>query len=139
MNPDRKVGARLVTIAEPESPASEAYRTLRTNLRFSTVGQRLQTILFTSPGQDDGKTTTLANLGVVAAQGGSRVALLDCDLRRPRLHEMFGLSNSAGFSSLFLDDSLDELPLLPTPVPSLCVMPSGPRPPNAADLLASAR
>src|SRR5438876_474954 len=88
---------QLVTIADPQGPAAEAYRTLRTNLRFASINQRVQAILFTSAGPDEGKSTTLANLGVAAAQAGARVALVDCDLRRPSLHEIFDLPNAAGF------------------------------------------
>jgi non-specific protein-tyrosine kinase len=129
---------QLVTVVKPRSPAAEAYRTLRTNLRFSGVDRPVRTVLFTSSVQDEGKSTVLANLGVAAAQAGTRVALLDCDLRRPSLHEIFELPNSTGFTSLFLEDS-DEPPLQTTAVPGLCVLSSGPLPPNPADLLASER
>jgi capsular exopolysaccharide synthesis family protein len=130
---------QLAAVSDPRGPAAEAYRTLRTNLRFSSPDQRLQSILITSPGENEGKTTTLANLGVVAAQAGTRVALVDCDLRRPALHEIFELPNTAGLSSLFLDGETEAPPLLPTAVSGLCILTSGPQPPNPADLLASER
>ncbi len=85
----------LLTLTHPSSPAAEAFRTLRSNLLFAGLEQPLQTLLVTSAAPDgDGpasKTQTLANLGVVMAQGGRRTILVDCDLRRPRLHVVFGV------------------------------------------------
>jgi Mrp family chromosome partitioning ATPase len=86
----------LITIGEPRSSISEAYRTLRTNLDFASLDQALKTLVVTSAGVGEGKSTTLANLAVVSAQVGRRVILVDADLRRPTLHQIFGLRNDAG-------------------------------------------
>lgn len=126
---------QLVTLAQPRSAAAEAYRTLRTNIRFSSIERPAKTILFTSPGQREGKTTTLANLAVIAAQAGSRVIAIDCDLRRPFLHEVFGLPNTTGFTDLLLHDAPEELAAQDGPIPGLKVLTSGALPPNPAELL----
>lgn len=128
----------LITLADARSPQAEAYRSLRTNLEFYSLDHPLRTLLVTSPAPDEGKSTTLANLGVINAQAGKRIILLDGDLRRPRLHELFGLSNNIGVTTAILNPEA-PLPLQNTTVPNLRVMTSGPLPPNPADLLASAR
>ncbi|MSQ23681.1 MAG: polysaccharide biosynthesis tyrosine autokinase [Chloroflexi bacterium] len=125
----------LVTLEHPRSPAAEAYRTLRANLRFSSLDLPAKSILFTSPGQQEGKTTTLANLAVIASQAGSKVIVVDCDLRRPSLHRIFGLPNSTGFTDFLLGDARDRIPTQDGPTPGLRVLTSGPLPPNPAELL----
>jgi len=128
----------LITLTDARSPQAEAYRSLRTNLEFSSLDKPLHSLLVSSASPDEGKSTTLANLGVINAQAGKRVVLLDCDLRRPRLHELFGLSNNVGVSTALLEPD-DTLPLQDTDITNLQVMTSGPLPPNPADLLASKR
>lgn len=128
----------LITLTDVRSPQAEAYRSLRTNLEFSSLDHPLHTILITSASPNEGKSITLANLGVIEAQTGRKVILLDCDLRRPRLHEIFGVSNNLGVSSVLMDPEAD-LPLQSTTVANLEVLPGGPLPPNPADLLASQR
>lgn len=129
----------LITLREPGSAAAEAYRTLRTNILFSSLDRPLRTLLVTSTAPNEGKSTTLANLAVTMAQAEQRVLLVDCDLRRPSLHTLFGLSNEQGLTSAILaqDDSLP--PLQATSVPGLSVLTSGPLPPRPADLLGSRR
>lgn len=128
----------LITLTDARSAQAEAYRSLRTNLEFSSLDHALRTLLITSTTPDEGKSTTLANLGVIYAQTGRQVALLDCDLRRPRLHEIFGGPNNLGVATALLAaDAL--LPWQDTGVANLRLLPSGPLPPNPADLLASAR
>jgi len=130
----------LVTITDPISPASEAYRTLRLNLQFATLDAPLRTLLVTSPSPDEGKSTTLANLAVTVAQAEQRVIMVDCDLRRPRLHELFHLSNDLGLTTVMLDDqALSAPPLQDTGVAGLQLLASGPLPPRPADLLGSQR
>jgi polysaccharide biosynthesis transport protein len=128
-------------IANPRSPATEAYRGLRTNLQFATVGKSAKTFLVTSAGPSEGKSTTVMNLGVVLAQSGQRVILVDADLRRPRLHKLGGLHNRAGLTNMLIADAGSELFLYgqKTDVPSLLVVPTGPLPPNPADVLNSPR
>ena len=130
---------QLITVSNPRSPIAEAYRTLRTNIQFSSLDRPLQTLLVTSTTPEEGKSTTLANLAVTFAQAGHRVILVDADLRRPMLHKLFGLPNSIGLTSLFIADAPGSLPLQETEVPNLMLLPSGPQPPNPSELLGSQR
>lgn len=132
--------ARLVTQADPKSVTSEAYRALRTSIRFFGVDRTLRTIQITSPSAGEGKTTTTANLAVTLSQTGQRVVIVSCDLRRPRAHDFFGLSNRVGLTSVLL--GVVPLPAALQRVPGeerLAVLPSGPLPPNPSELLSSAR
>lgn len=130
----------LITIIDPLAPASEAYRTLRMNLQFASLDHPLRTLLVTSPGPGEGKSTTLANLAVTMAQVERRVIVADCDLRRPYLHQMFGLGNDSGLTTMMLDDqALNAPPLQATAVKGLQLLASGPLPPRPADLLGSQR
>jgi len=130
----------LITLTDPRSPAAEAFRTLRTNLIFSSLDRPLTTLLVTSAAPDEGKSVTLANLAVTMAQGGRKTILVDCDLRRPRQHEIFGAPDRPGLTSMILDPSgVDEPPLAATSVEGLSLLPAGPLPPNPADLLSSRR
>ena len=132
--------SELIAVAEPRSPISEAYRTLRTNLDFASLDQDLKTIVVTSASGGEGKSTTLANLGVVSAQTGRKVVLVDADLRRPSLHTVFGLGNETGLTTMMRDDSaLASPPLQETGIEGLRVLTSGPLPPNPADLMGSRR
>ena len=129
--------AGIITLRDPRSPAAEAYRALRTNLQFSSLDTDLRTILVTSTGPGEGKSTTLANLAVVMAEGGERVLAVDCDLRRASLHTLFGLDNSRGLTNLFLNEDAGPLPVQETGVPNLQVLTSGPHKPNPSQLLGS--
>ncbi len=130
----------LITIAAPRSPISEAYRTLRTNLEFASLDQELKTLVVTSAGVGEGKSTTLANLAIVSAQAGRRVLLVDADLRRPRLHDIFGLSNTTGLTTAMMDETaLASPPLQETGIEGLSVLTCGQLPPNPAELLSSRR
>ena len=93
---------KLITSAQPRSPITEAYRSLRTNLQFTSVDHPLHTLLITSPSPGDGKSSVASNLGVVLAQSGRRVMVIDADLRRARLHEIFELPNRRGITTLFV-------------------------------------
>ena len=130
----------LVTLTSPRSPVSEAYRTLRTNLEFSSLDEPLRTMVVTSPGPEEGKSTTLANLAVTLAHAEKRVILVDCDLRRPSQHEIFGLSNGVGLTTMVVDEeAMRDPPLLETGVEGLQLLPSGPLPPNPSELVGSRR
>lgn len=136
----KKLSDGLVTRLRHRSPAVEAYRVLRTNMQFSSLENPSGTVLITSPGPKEGKTTTLANLGVVVAQAGRRTILVDTDLRRPTLHQFFALPRGPGLTDLLLQDDPDiEGALLQTEVEGLEVLPSGPIPPNPSELLGSQR
>lgn len=129
----------LVTVVQPRSPVSEAYRQLRTNIQFYSLDRPIQTLLLTSASPEDGKSTTLANLAVTFAETGRSVIAVDCDLRRPSLHRLFSLANDGGLTTLIREEkTFDEL-ILPTDVPHLRVLPSGPLPPNPSELLGSQR
>ncbi len=128
----------LVTLTHPRSPAAEAYRTLRTNLTFAGLDKPIRSLIVTSAAPGEGKSTTLANLAVTMAQGDRRTILVDADLRRPSLHRIFGLPNEPGLTTMFVDEaSRTDPPLLETGVEHLWLLPSGPLPPNPADLLGS--
>ena len=129
----------LVTETEPRSPAAEAYRTLRTNIRFAGLDSPCRSIVVTSAGPGEGKTTTAANFAVVAAQSDARVCLVDADMRRPALHKIFGLTNAAGLTTALLEGSSFHSVAQPTRVPNLVVVTSGPLPPNPAELVGSHR
>ncbi len=128
----------IVALTNPQSPQAEAYRSLRTNLDFYSLENPLHTLLIASPEPDDDKTKVVANLGVISAQAGKRVILVDADMRRPRLHDVFGVNNQRGLATVLAED-VDDLPIFDTQVENLYVLPAGPKPVNPADLLASAR
>jgi len=131
--------AYLVTLTDPKNPVSEAYRTLRTNLQFLSTKGDLQTLMVTSATAGDGKTSTSANLAIALAQAGRRVVLVSADLRRPRVHRFLDVPNDTGLS-LVLADSVPVWQAVKDPgVPNLRVIPSGPVPPNPAELLQSDR
>jgi polysaccharide biosynthesis transport protein len=126
----------LVTKDRPDSPAAEAYRTLRTSLQFLRLEEPIHSLQITSAATAEGKTTTLANLAVSLVQAGQRVFVVDFDLRRPRLHEFFGLSNRVGFTSVLLGESSLSKAIQPVPdEPALGVLASGPPPPDPSELL----
>jgi polysaccharide biosynthesis transport protein len=126
----------VASVAQPTSPAAEAYRSLRTSIQFCRQERQLRSLTVTSPAASEGKTATLANLGVVFAQAGERVVLVSCDLRRPRLEDFFGISAQAGMTTVLLGEhSLDEVLLQPDSRQTLWLLPAGPVPHNPAELL----
>jgi capsular exopolysaccharide synthesis family protein len=129
----------LITDTDPKSPAAEAYRSLRTNIQFARLDQPIRSIVVTSLTPGEGKTTTVANFGVVTAESGSRLCLVDSDLRRPALHKLFGLDNSRGLSTALVNDVRFADLAQPTRVPQLSVLTSGPLPPNPAEMVGSHR
>ena len=130
----------LVTLTDPRSSVAEAFRTLRTNLEFFSLDNPVRTLVVTSAGPGEGKSTTLANLAITTAQTEKKVYLVDCDLRRPVLHQLFGTTNEIGLTNMIRDDALrSNPPLRETQVPGLWLLPSGPLPPNPSELLGSKR
>lgn len=130
----------LITLSEPRSQAAEAYRTLRTNLTFAALDNPIETLVVTSAAPDEDKSKILANLAVTMAQSERRTILVEADLRRPGLREVFGIDSERGLTSMIVEEAaLDSPPLIETGVENLWLLPSGPLPPNPADLLGSQR
>ena len=130
----------LVTAHYPKSPISEAYRAMRTNLQFTSLDRTVRSLVVTSPSPGEGKSTTLANLGVVFAQAGSSVILVDSDLRRPALHKIWQMPNREGLTTVLLEGDIAlQRCLKETAIPNLRVLTSGPLPPNPSELLGSQR
>jgi capsular exopolysaccharide synthesis family protein len=131
-------GVALTMLADPHSPAAEAYRSLAANLRFAYANRQIQTIGITSSAPGEGKSTTVANLAIALAEGGGRVIVIDADLRRPIMHTLFGLERQEGLASLLLGEQT-QLPLQDTQAPGVRVLTCGPVPANPLDVLASRR
>lgn len=131
----------FAAMTDMRSEGAEAFRGLRTNLQFAALGRNVGSIVVTSSNPEEGKTTVALYLGMVLAQGGLRVILLDADLRRPGLHRLAGLPNRAGLTNLLLADSDEDIReyLQWTDVNGLQILPTGPLPPNPADVLNSRR
>lgn len=128
----------LVTIMEPDGPAAEAYRTLRTNLIYALVDNPPEAVVITSSGPREGKSTVCANLGVVLAQADRRTLILDCDLRRPSVHDIFGLRNVWGLVDVVMG-RYEPQEVWQEPLANLKVVTSGPLPPNPTEFLGSKR
>ncbi|ANE45408.1 hypothetical protein SY83_02680 [Paenibacillus swuensis] len=122
-----------------ETPITEAYRTIRTAIKFAAEDQSRKVLLFCSSIPGEGKTSIIANLGRLFAQDHKAVLLLDGDLRRPHLHSLFALNNRTGLSSILLGYSNPEESVQSTQIPNLSVLTAGPIQPNAAELLGSPR
>jgi capsular exopolysaccharide synthesis family protein len=133
-----ELAARVSTIHDPTSAASEAYRTLRTNLIYSFVDAPPKVIVLTSPGPGEGKSTTCANLGVVLAQAGRAVLIVDCDFRKPVMHKFFGMRNLLGMVDLLAGGRKFQ-EVAKQPVEGLTVIPVGHIPPNPTELLSTQR
>ena len=132
--------AQVISLEDPTSGAAEAYRTLRTSIQFLGLDQPLRLLQVTSPVASEGKSTTLTNLAVALARAGQQVVVVDCDLRRPRVHEFFGLPSDVGFTSVILGDVPLSGAVRHVPdVPGLRVLAAGPIPPNPSELLAGRR
>jgi capsular exopolysaccharide synthesis family protein len=128
----------LALIDDVRSPVAESYRHLRTSLLLSSAGQPPKSILVTSSQPSEGKTTTAVNTAVMLAQTGAEVIIIDCDLRRPRLHSHFGISNARGVTNYLSGESdINDLLQPYEKLPNLKLLPSGPVPPNPAELLGS--
>jgi capsular exopolysaccharide synthesis family protein len=127
----------LVTLNDPKSPISEQYRTIRTNIQFSSVDEEIKTLMVTSPGPAEGKSTTVANLAVVFAQQEKKVLLVDTDLRKPTVHYTFNLNNTYGLTSILSKQRTISDAVQSTEQQNLSILTSGPIPPNPAELLGS--
>ena len=135
-----KQSARLVSVEDPTSVTAEAYRRLRTAIQFMGIDRPIRTIQVTSPSAAEGKSSTLSNLAVALARAGQKVVVVDCDLRRPRAHSFFGVSNDTGFTSAMVNAApLGAVVKSVVGQPRILVAPSGPVPPNPSELLSTKR
>lgn len=142
---------KLFTLKNPKSFASEAFRTLRTNIQFANIDKDVKTIVVTSSDPREGKTTVSCNLAVSIAQTDKRVLLVDCDMRKPRIHKVFGISNSVGLTGILMGEKkIEDVAYKDKEKETvdgrekeskgfLSVVTSGPIPPNPAELLGSTR
>lgn len=137
-----KYGVKLITVKEPKSVIAEQFRTIRTNISFMGIDHPIKTLAFTSANISEGKSTVTDNIAVVWANAGKRVLLIDADLRRPTLHQMFNISNQQGLTTILTSDEaeMDITNIIKeTQIENLSILTSGPIPPNPAELLNSLR
>lgn len=129
----------IITYSSPKDPISEAFRNMRTNITFSDIDEELKVLTVTSVGKGEGKSTIMANYAVALAQSRKKVLLIDCDLRRPRLHRLFEQPNKRGLTNILLRESEAVNTIQSTEVENLFLITSGPIPPNPSEILASKR
>jgi tyrosine-protein kinase Etk/Wzc len=134
-----KPAPHLITQIDMKSPIAESYRSLRTAVQFSAIEAQVRSILVTSSIPQEGKSTTSTNLAIVIAQSGARTLLVDCDLRRPVLHSVFGISKDPGLVNALVGTVPLEEAIHQTGIPNLDLLPSGSIPPNPSELLGSRR
>ena len=127
----------LITYYDSKSPISEAYRTLRTNIQFSSFDEPIRVVMVASANPGEGKSTTASNLAVTYAQEGKRVLLIDGDMRKPSVYQVFSVSNRVGLSTVVSGQCRWQDAIQETMIDSLSVLPSGPIPPNPSELLSS--
>jgi capsular exopolysaccharide synthesis family protein len=135
----RKLAPELVVHEDQSSGIAEAARALRTNLMFMNPDRPYRRILVTSAGPAEGKTTVAVSIAISLAQGGQRVCIIDCDLRRPRLHRIFDRAGDVGVMNAILGEATSDEVAKPTIVPNLWSIPCGPIPPSSADVISSER
>ncbi|WP_353095815.1 polysaccharide biosynthesis tyrosine autokinase [Tissierella praeacuta] len=134
----RNEESQLISITNPKSPVSEAFRTLRTNIQFSSIDRELKTIIVTSSSPTEGKSTISANLASILAQSDRKVLLIDCDFRKPKVHQNFGLSNLQGITNVLMGDkNISDVVHKYESLDNFNILTSGPIPPNPAELLGS--
>jgi capsular exopolysaccharide synthesis family protein len=128
----------LVAVQDPASAVAEAYRMLRTNLFYARVDTPPKVIVLTSAGREEGKSTTVANLGVALAHAGKNILILDCDLRKPTQHKIFRTRSVGGLVDILVGERYPQ-EIWQEPIPGLKLMPAGVPPPNPAEMLTSRR
>ena len=136
-NVTTELAPELLVHERPTSGVAEAARALRTNLMFMNPDRPYRRLLVTSAAPSEGKTTVAVSIAISLAQGGQRVCIIDCDLRRPRLHRIFDRAGDIGLMNAILDEATIDDVAKPTIVPNLWCIPCGPIPPNSADVVSS--
>lgn len=127
----------IITLSNPKSPISEAYRVLRTNIQYSSVDKPLRILNVTSAGPEEGKTTTVLNTAITFAQSGNRVLVIDGDMRKPKLHKLLGVSNNNGLTNVLANRADYKEYVKKTRVEGLEILTCGAIPPNPSELLES--
>lgn len=129
----------IITYKSPKDPISEAFRNMRTNITFADIDEELRVLTITSTGKGEGKSIIIANYAVSLAQSKKKVLLIDCDLRRPRIHRLFEQPNKRGLTNILLRECEPTEAIQTTDVENLFMISSGPIPPNPSEILASKR
>ena len=139
-NESSKMKRRLITREDPKSPVSEAYRSLRTSLIYADIDKEIKSVLVSSAGPGEGKTTTVANMAITYANLGKKTLLIDTDLRRPVVHKIFNLKKEPGITNYLVNKDLKFNDLIQkTEIDNLFIVPSGPIPPNPSEILGSSK
>lgn len=128
---------KLIAFTNPRSRVSEQFRTLRTNIHFTSPDGDIRSLVITSASHSEGKSTTASNLAIVFAQEGKRVLFIDADMRKPTMHQTFKLNNSRGLSNVLARQIALKVAIQPAEIENLDLLPCGPIPPNPAELLSS--
>lgn len=131
------IDKRIVTHGSPKSAISESYRVIRSNIQFSSPDKNIKSILVTSSGPSEGKSVTISNVAVTFAQSGSKVILIDADLRKPNIHKIMGVNNREGLTNVLSEHKDYRIITQDSEVNNLFVLPSGPIPPNPSEILGS--
>ena len=129
----------MITRRNPRSPISEAFRTVRTNVQFSSIDRDVKKILVTSSKPGEGKSTVISNLAIAVALSGKKVILIDMDFRKPKINKYFGLSNEMGLTNILAGQWMTSDIVKSTDTPNLSVLTTGPKPPNPAEIMGSKR
>ncbi len=136
----RRSRKNIVTHENPKSPIAEAFRTLRTNIQFSSIDKEINSIVITSSGPEEGKSTVAVNTAATMAQAEKKILLVDCDLRKPVIHTFFGILNPQGLTNILSEGlAIEDVIFEPESDSNLHVLTAGPIPPNPAELLGSKR
>lgn len=128
---------KLIAFTNPRSRVSEQFRTLRTNIHFTSPDGDIRSLVITSASHSEGKSTTASNLAIVFAQEGKRVLFIDADMRKPTMHYTFKINNSRGLSNVLARQIALKVAIQPAEIENLDLLPCGPIPPNPAELLSS--
>lgn len=129
---------KLYSMEDPKSIISEAFRSLRTNIQYANIDKNIKSILLTSTVQKEGKSTISSNLAYTMAESGKKTLLIDCDMRKPRVHKMFSIPNVEGLTNILMGESINsDVIYKMVGADNLYILPSGPIPPNPSELLGS--